>query len=257
MYYSFNSDIAQKYGVEGAVIIENLYFWILKNKANEKHFYDGCYWTYNSIKAFTVLFPFWTRRQIERILNRLEKDGAIKTGNYNRLPYDRTKWYALSQTVISIYANGEMDITDYVNDISPNGEMTFPHLGKPIPDNKPDNKPDNDNVNLPWIEILAVWNDLPEPIKKINAITKLRKEKIQARVNNLSLTSKDILQTINNIKYSEFLQGKNNKDWVIDFDWLFKDDTRFTRVLENKYQTKTGKVEFSLNALENLDLGDE
>ena len=138
MYYSFNSEIAIKYGVDGAIMIENLHFWISKNKANEKHFYDGRYWTYNSLKAFEKLFPFWSSRQIERILRNLINQGAIVTGNYNKIPYDRTKWYALTESVISIYANGEIEERKCVNE---NTETV-----EPIPDNKPDNKPD-DNIN--------------------------------------------------------------------------------------------------------------
>ena len=138
MYYSFNSEIAIKYGVDGAIMIENLHFWISKNKANEKHFYDGRYWTYNSLKAFEKLFPFWSSRQIERILRNLINQGAIITGNYNKIPYDRTKWYALTESVISIYANGEIEERKCVNE---NTETV-----EPIPDNKPDNKPD-DNIN--------------------------------------------------------------------------------------------------------------
>ena len=138
MYYSFNSEIAIKYGVDGAIMIENLHFWISKNKANEKHFYDGRYWTYNSLKAFEKLFPFWSSRQIERILRNLINQGAIITGNYNKIPYDRTKWYALTESVISIYANGEIEERKCVNE---NNETV-----EPIPDNKPDSKP-NDNIN--------------------------------------------------------------------------------------------------------------
>lgn len=125
MNHSFNTEIAKLYGVEGAVIIENLYFWLAKNKANKKHFYDGEYWTYNSVNAFKELFPYWTERQIERILKNLEKDGAIITGNYNKLNYDRTKWYALTQTVKCIYANGEMDLHESLNG--------FTEMVKPIP----------------------------------------------------------------------------------------------------------------------------
>lgn len=255
MHYSFKSEIAKKYGVNGAIIIENLYFWTLKNRANEKHFYDGYYWTYNSIKAFTVLFPFWTKRQIERILSRLEKDGAIKTGNYNKSTYDRTKWYAISHSVFSIYANGEMENTEYVN---PNT-----HMVEPIPDNKHRyntqiiNTDNNDNVNLPWKDILIAWNDLPEPIKKIHAITELRKEKIKARINSLKINLDDILKAIKNISNCKFLQGENNRGWVIDFDWLFKDDTRFTKVLENKYQ-RTSNInttsQYNGNVQAGLDL---
>lgn len=128
MQYSFNSKIAEIYGVDGAIMLENLYFWINKNKANERHFHDDKYWTYNSMKAFTKLFPFWTHRQIERILKNLEKSGAIITGNYNKSSYDHTRWYALTETVKAIYVNGEINLTKSVNQINQNV--------KPIPDNK-------------------------------------------------------------------------------------------------------------------------
>ena len=133
MKYSFDPIIAKYYGVDGAIVIENLYFWIMKNKANDKNYFDGEYWTYNSVKAFEELFPFWSKRQIERILKNLENEGAIKTGNYNKLQYDRTKWYALNQTVLSIYANGEMEKTEWRNGNN--------QTGKPIPYNKPVDKP--------------------------------------------------------------------------------------------------------------------
>ena len=63
------------------------------------------------VEAFSELFPYWTKRQVERILNNLIKKGAIIKANYNEKAYDRTSWYAITQTVESIYANGEMDFT--------------------------------------------------------------------------------------------------------------------------------------------------
>lgn len=97
MNHSFNTKIAELYGVDEAIMIENMYFLTEKNKANEKHYYDGEYWTFNSIKAFSQLFPYWTERQIERILKSLVSKGCVKTGNYNKMAYDRTKWYSLTQ----------------------------------------------------------------------------------------------------------------------------------------------------------------
>ena len=60
MDYSFNAEIAQIYGVDEAVFIHNLYWWIAKNEANGRHYYDGRTWTYNTMKAFSTLFPFWS-----------------------------------------------------------------------------------------------------------------------------------------------------------------------------------------------------
>lgn len=133
MEHNFNLSIAKKFGVEEAIIIHNIYFWTLKNKANGKHFHDGNYWTYNSIEAFTELFPYWSRRQIERILKNAVDKGAIIKGNYNKIAYDRTTWYALTETVKSIYANGEMETTEWGNGSTQSGET--------IPDSKTDSKP--------------------------------------------------------------------------------------------------------------------
>lgn len=97
MNHTFNVDIATKYGILEAVLLENINFWITKNKANEKNFYDGFYWTYNSITALSKLFPYASRATIFRALNNLENAGLIISGNYNKRASDKTKWYALTK----------------------------------------------------------------------------------------------------------------------------------------------------------------
>jgi hypothetical protein len=193
MQYSFNSKIAELYSVEGAVVIENLYFWISKNEANEKHFYDGEYWTYNSIKAFSKLFPFWTQRQLERILNNLEKNGAIKTGNYNKVGYDRTKWYSLTETVKSIYANGEMDLRKPLNRNTKSVE--------PIPDNNTDIKTTD---SKPDISVEEVWKLYP---------LKAGKDKAMKKIPNL--IKKHGLEQIKNtvIRYIAYVDHRRKTDF--------------------------------------------
>lgn len=95
MIHSFHISDAQKYGIEAAVILFNFRYWIEKNKANRKHFYDGHYWTYNTQQAMSELFPYMSRDKVGRVLRHLEDVGVIKTGCYNKLSYDRTKWYTV------------------------------------------------------------------------------------------------------------------------------------------------------------------
>lgn len=133
MEHKFNVDIATKYGLLEAILLENIRFWIEKNEANEKHFYDGHYWTYNSIKAFNELFPYATEKQIRNALEKLKLEGLIMTGNYNKSSYDRTLWYALTEKGKCIFPGGQMEIAKKANGFSPEG--------KPIPDNNTDNKP--------------------------------------------------------------------------------------------------------------------
>ena len=96
IFHSFSIFDARKHGMEEAVLLHNLKFWIAKNKANGKHFHDGRTWTYNSQRAFAALFPYMSVSKIQRALAKLEKQGAILKGNYNRMPYDRTAWYSLA-----------------------------------------------------------------------------------------------------------------------------------------------------------------
>jgi len=95
MNHSFNVELAKKYGIEEAILIENIAFWIKKNMTNNKNYINGEYWVYNSSKSFNELFPYMNCKKIQRALLKLEKLNVIKSDNFNKLPYDKTKWYAI------------------------------------------------------------------------------------------------------------------------------------------------------------------
>lgn len=137
MQHSFNIELAKEYGILEAIIINNLFFWIEKNKANDVSYYDGTYWTYNSIKALNELFPYASERKISYALKHLEEEGIIKTGNYNKLAYDRTLWYAFTKKGISILQKCCFHFTK-----STNG---FYKSDEPIPDINTDINTDNNN----------------------------------------------------------------------------------------------------------------
>ena len=134
----FDVHIAKLYGVNCAVILQNIWHWVSKNEANGKHFHDGYYWTYNSTKAFSKQFPYLSQRQIETALKKLRDEGILKTGNYNAMAYDRTLWYAITEKGKSILHTGEMEFTSIVNgnneDVKP-----IPNINTNI--NSPYNKP--------------------------------------------------------------------------------------------------------------------
>lgn len=139
MTYQFDTDIAALYGVDESIMISNLQFWIRKNEANGKHFHDGRFWTYNSIEAFTKLFPFWTARQIRRILKSLEEKGVIVTGNYNTSAYDRTTWYAFGD---SFLLKGQKHFTETSNGNDESGKSVINNVTDIKPDNKPNEAAD-------------------------------------------------------------------------------------------------------------------
>jgi hypothetical protein len=146
--HSFDPNIAQRVGVNAAVIYQNIVWWCEKNAANDRHFHDGRHWTYNSIKAFDALFPYLTSKQIRTALDKLETDGLVLSGTFNKAGYDRTKWYC---------PKGQTDLPKKANGIAQKGE--------PIPDGKPVIKPD-DIYNGHFEDF---WAAYPRKIGKGNA----------------------------------------------------------------------------------------
>lgn len=161
MFHSFDIEIAKKYGVNAAIIYQNFLFWICQNKANGRNYYDGRYWTYNSIKALSEILPYLTVDQIRRALDKLVDSGILIKGNYNKSSYDRTCWYSFVEEPLDLQAiedtaKAEEKKDNSVNSTCEKGKIdsvknTFP-FGKnaePIPDNKLDNKLESIASNVP------------------------------------------------------------------------------------------------------------
>jgi hypothetical protein len=203
--YMFNVGFAEKYGVNEAIILQNLIFWIEQNKANEKNFYDGYYWTFNSIKAFTELFPFWTNRQIGFILESLIKQGIIKKGNYNKAGYDRTLWYTIIDK--SILQICQINFTEMSNQ--------FDEIVKPIPDINTDIKPNSIMNDLYNTRIEELYNLYPSRDINHNNKSTVKSYKDKERIK--SLLKKKSFEEIK--KSMEFYLKECNKQktWLKNF----------------------------------------
>ena len=154
MMHQFCPVVAKEFGVNIAIFLQNLAFWTQKNLANEKHVYDGYCWTYNTLDAFTELFPYFTKDQIRTIIDKSFEKRLIVKGNYNKIKQDRTIWYALTpkaylyfiqlvnsknisllgEAFKAIWSKSHMDMAKI-----PHGYGQNP---TPLPDSKPNNKKD-------------------------------------------------------------------------------------------------------------------
>lgn len=154
MHHYFNTEIAKEVGVNAAVILENIAHWVLRNKANDKNFYDGHYWTYNSNAAMAELFPYMNARQVRTALDSLRKNGMVLTGNYNKSSYDRTLWYTVSDDCAERFFPDIIHLTKKSN--GNDGKV------QPIPDINTDNKPDNISQQTD-----SSANDAPIPAESV------------------------------------------------------------------------------------------
>lgn len=99
--------VAERYGFEEAVFLDSVMFWYRTNRANDRNFRDGRWWTYNSIKAFEEIFPWWSAGQLRRIIARCRENGALLAGDYNQDRRDRTAWYTPSDELLALYGENE------------------------------------------------------------------------------------------------------------------------------------------------------
>lgn len=149
--YSFYDDIAAECGINASVLFYNISHWVEFNEKNGTNFHDGRYWTFNSMEAFSGQFPFLSAKQIRTALAKLEDHGYILTGNYNKLPFDRTKWYAITEKGYSVLPTSEIEkrwkgnkhLPTRAEGNCPEGQMGIAQDGEPIPDIKPDKKPND------------------------------------------------------------------------------------------------------------------
>jgi hypothetical protein len=95
MQHNFDTGIAQKHGIEEAIIYQNIQFWCAKNRANHKNIHDGLAWTYNTHEAFQELFPYMKVNTIKRVLKNLKEAGLIDVRNdLSEDKWDKTNYYA-------------------------------------------------------------------------------------------------------------------------------------------------------------------
>ena len=144
--HHFDIADAEKYGVDRAIILNNLRFWLTHKKANETHINEykhpkdsnhplngkKFYWTYNSHKAFAKLFPYWTENKIKKDLLWLEKQGVIIKSKFNKANYDQTNWYSIPHEY-SLCQKEPSDSADLHHPIVPNGTNRSCQTEQPIP----------------------------------------------------------------------------------------------------------------------------
>lgn len=255
MEHSFDIDIAKEYGIPAAILLKHFYYWVEKNRTNEKHYKDGYFWTYNSMKSFCQLFPYMSDSTIKRAIKKLVDGGLIIEAVYNDIPFDRTKWYTLTPDG---YERIKNSVALVQNDQSHLVKMTKSDevkMTQPIPYKYSSRTQLNNNISNTTVldcpsdsegpngrtaiaDVIASWNELSEygisPIMRITGGSK-RYNCLRARLREYGKDA--VLEAIENIKTSDFLQGKVKDDWIITFDW-FVLPSNFPKVLEGNYNRR-------------------
>ena len=104
----FNIEIAKEYGLNCAYFLQNIYYWVEKNRAENRNFRNGNYWTYSTIEEFEQHLGCFTKRQIKYIVKKLKEADLILIEQFSEGQAYRTYWYALTGKALEIL-NGKFD----------------------------------------------------------------------------------------------------------------------------------------------------
>ena len=106
--------------------------------------------------------------------------------------------------------------------------------------NKQDNKlfisKDINNSENPSVQhFLDTYHKYCTELPKVRRLTDKRKNAILKMRNKF--TWDEIIQVFQNVKESDFLNGRNDRGWKADLDFILRED-KFVAILEGKYNSK-------------------
>lgn len=98
--------------------------------------------------------------------------------------------------------------------------------------------------NTNYLKIIGMFNDTCVSFPRVTSLSEKRKESIRARLKHYS--EEDFLTMFQKAENSSFLKGKNNRDWIANFDWMIK-DSNMAKILDGNYDDREKKFEDSLH----------
>jgi hypothetical protein len=99
-----NPTLAKLIGLNEAIVLQQIHYWIEKNRMDDRNFREGYHWTYNSINSWhKENFDFWSFDTLKRTFKSLESKELLVVSNFNKDPRDRTKWYRINHEQLEKY----------------------------------------------------------------------------------------------------------------------------------------------------------
>lgn len=84
--------LAAKIGLNEAIMLQQIHYWINLPKAIEKH---GRRWHYDKYENWQLQFPFWSLSTIKRISKRLRELKVVIAKPLGSKSTDQTLWYTI------------------------------------------------------------------------------------------------------------------------------------------------------------------
>ena len=98
---------------------------------------------------------------------------------------------------------------------------------------------ENDNKkSIDYMDIVNAYKEICISLPAVRNLSEARRRAIRARLNS-GYRRDDFIILFQKAQDSDFLTGRNGRDWIATFDWLIK-DANMAKVLDGNYDNKGG-----------------
>ena len=78
--HAFLVEDAVAYGLDQAIMLQHIRFWINQNKDKKTHHHQGKVWMFQSAASMKLHYRYWSRQKISRLLRDMEDHNLIISG---------------------------------------------------------------------------------------------------------------------------------------------------------------------------------
>ena len=87
--------------------------------------------------------------------------------------------------------------------------------------------------------VADLYNSICVSYPKVTVLSEKRKKAINARLKSMNYSLEAFRTLFEKAEMSDFLKGRNNRDWRANFDWLIR-DANMAKVLDGNYDNRSG-----------------
>lgn len=173
-------------------------------------------------------------KAIERARNTLSQNGRIswkKRGGNQAATYqinplcDKIAYENVARCVAQVSHTPSHNVSDKVS-----------LLNKHKQNIKKDTNVSTEKID--YQEIIDLYNSICISFSKVTTLSGARKKAIKARYANYKYD--EFKSLFEMAEQSDFLKGRNNRDWKANFDWMIK-DSNMAKILDGNYANRRGK----------------
>lgn len=94
--------------INEAIILQQVQYWLSRSTLE----YEGRRWIYNTFDEWRAQFPWMSKTAVRDRFKSLETKGILLVGHFNKMKFDRTKWYSIDYDKLNSLIDENVGMTD-------------------------------------------------------------------------------------------------------------------------------------------------